>query len=73
MPHYFRLERYTCGAPGCRKPAEGTVFNGQNAPCGKFCERHGEAAVAELNGLGVPLDRPNVRPPQRQSWADRLR
>jgi hypothetical protein len=45
---YIVAIKTTCDHDGCRKPATHAVFNRINDRMGKFCKRHGEARLADL-------------------------
>jgi len=39
---------YRCEKAGCSARASVQVFNAANAPSGRYCRRHGDAAVRDL-------------------------
>lgn len=39
---YLRSLKFECDSYGCSKSAVVELVNWRNAPCGKFCRKHGE-------------------------------
>ncbi len=37
---------WRCGNVGCKKLAMVQLYNGRNAPMGRYCQDHGERALA---------------------------
>lgn len=46
---YLREIGNKCEQGACNRRIEVAVFNDRNAPVGRFCRRHGEAKVREMN------------------------
>lgn len=49
MPAYYVELLRCCDWQGCLKPGTCEVRNTRNAEMGRFCRKHAEAKVAELN------------------------
>lgn len=53
MPPYLVNIVFSCEDRACSKSATVALYNGVNAIIGRYCQKHGKAALAELRRAEV--------------------